>query len=98
MISKTSMILETSPDNLQIFQKIIYAESLLDKIQELEVKYSKPQIIKESKYTINKPTNMTIGGLSIIVCVVLGYGCEDKLFLKKESLPNLIIADKKGAI
>jgi hypothetical protein len=48
VISKTSTILETSPDNLQIFQKLIYAESLLDKIQELEGKYTKSRITKKT--------------------------------------------------
>ncbi|MDF2858363.1 MAG: hypothetical protein K0Q87_4214 [Neobacillus sp.] len=43
MISKTSTIIETTPDNYQIFQQIIYAESLLDKIDELEKKYQKPR-------------------------------------------------------
>ncbi|WP_254782338.1 nuclease-related domain-containing protein [Bacillus sp. OK048] len=48
VISKTSTIIETTPDNLQIFQKLIYAESLLDKIRELEVKYTKPRITKKT--------------------------------------------------
>jgi hypothetical protein len=48
VISKTSTIIETTPDNLQIFQKMIYAESLPDKIQELEVKYTKPRITKKT--------------------------------------------------
>jgi hypothetical protein len=46
VISKTSTIIETTPDNLHIFQKLIYAESLIDKIKELEMKYSKPRITK----------------------------------------------------
>jgi hypothetical protein len=50
VISKTSTIIETTPDNHQIFRKIIYAESLLDKIRELEEKYQKPRI---SKNTLN---------------------------------------------
>ena len=49
VISKTSTIVETTPDNLQIFQKLIYAEALLDKIKELEVKYSKPRITKKTQ-------------------------------------------------
>jgi hypothetical protein len=48
VISKTSTIIETTPDNQQIFQKIIYAESLLDKIKELEEKYQKPRITKNT--------------------------------------------------
>ncbi|MEH6991272.1 restriction endonuclease [Neobacillus drentensis] len=48
VISKTSTIIETNPDNQQIFQKIIYAESLLDKIRNLEEKYQKPRITKNT--------------------------------------------------
>jgi Nuclease-related domain len=48
VISKTSTIIETTPDNQQIFQKIIYAESLLDKIRDLEEKYQKPRITKNT--------------------------------------------------
>ncbi|MFP7298598.1 nuclease-related domain-containing protein [Neobacillus niacini] len=48
VISKTSTIIETTPDNQQIFQKLIYAQSLLDKITELEEKYSKPRITKNT--------------------------------------------------
>lgn len=48
VISKTSTIIETTPDNQQIFQKILYAESLLDKIRELEEKYQKPRITKNT--------------------------------------------------
>ena len=48
VISKTSTIVETTADNHQIFQKIIYAESLLDKIKELEEKYQKPRITKNT--------------------------------------------------
>ncbi|MDQ1000189.1 hypothetical protein QFZ28_000589 [Neobacillus niacini] len=47
VISKTSTIIETTPDNLHIFQKLIYAESLIDKIRELEIKYTKPRITKK---------------------------------------------------
>lgn len=47
VISKTSTIIETPPDNIQIFQKLIYAESLIDKIKELETKYTKPRITKK---------------------------------------------------
>lgn len=47
VISKTSTIIETTPDNLQIFQKLIYAESLIDKIRELEIKYTKSRITKK---------------------------------------------------
>ncbi|WP_342433590.1 nuclease-related domain-containing protein [Neobacillus sp. FSL H8-0543] len=64
MISKTTTIVETTPDNHQIFQQLIYAESLLDKIRELGMKYQKPRIsqkrllqlsdtlLKEHKITI----------------------------------------------
>jgi hypothetical protein len=48
VVSKTSTIIETTPDNQQIFRKIIYAESLLDKIRELEEKYQKPRITKNT--------------------------------------------------
>ena len=48
VMSKTSTIMETTPDNLQIFQKLIYAESLLDKIKELEGTYTKPRITKKT--------------------------------------------------
>ncbi|MEH7272126.1 nuclease-related domain-containing protein [Neobacillus vireti] len=48
VISKTSTIIETSPDNLQIFRKLIYAESLLDKIRELEEKYEKHRLPKKN--------------------------------------------------
>ncbi|NWQ40970.1 NERD domain-containing protein [Bacillus sp. EB106-08-02-XG196] len=48
VISKTSTIIETTPDNQQIFQKVIYAESLLDKIRELEERYQKPRITKNT--------------------------------------------------
>ncbi|MFS0774679.1 nuclease-related domain-containing protein [Neobacillus sp. 3P2-tot-E-2] len=47
VISKTSTIIETTPDNIQIFEKLIYAESLIDKIKELEMKYTKPRITKK---------------------------------------------------
>ncbi|MDQ0974455.1 hypothetical protein QFZ31_004333 [Neobacillus niacini] len=47
VISKTSTIIETTQDNLHIFQKLIYAESLIDKIRELETKYTKPRITKK---------------------------------------------------
>lgn len=48
VISKTSTIIKTTPDNLHIFQKLIYAESLIDKIRELETKYTKPRITKKN--------------------------------------------------
>jgi hypothetical protein len=44
IISKTSTIIETTPDNMQIFQHLIFAERLLDKIQELEKKYPDPRL------------------------------------------------------
>jgi hypothetical protein len=47
VISKTSTIIETAPDNLQIYEKLIYAESLVGKIKELEIKYTKPRITKK---------------------------------------------------
>lgn len=45
--SKTSTLLETSPDNTQIFKYVIYAESLINKIKELELKYPKPVLSKK---------------------------------------------------
>ena len=47
VISKTSTIIETTSDNVQIFQKLLYAESLIDKIRELETKYTKLRITKK---------------------------------------------------
>jgi hypothetical protein len=47
VISKTSTLVETTPDNQQIFKELIYAESIIDKIQELEKKYEKPRFSKK---------------------------------------------------
>ncbi|MBV7505191.1 NERD domain-containing protein [Bacillus sp. sid0103] len=46
VISKSTTKVETTPDNLQIFNDLIYAESLLDKIEEMEGKHQKPAISK----------------------------------------------------
>ncbi|WP_169802788.1 nuclease-related domain-containing protein [Neobacillus soli] len=46
VISKTTTKIETTPNNLQIFNELIYAESLLDKLEELEMKYGKPTFNK----------------------------------------------------
>lgn len=46
IISKTTTTVETTPDNQQIFNELIYAESLLDKLEELEMKYPKPVFSK----------------------------------------------------
>lgn len=48
MISKTSTIVETTPDNMQIFDHLIYAESLIEKIQEIEKKYSNPRLTQKN--------------------------------------------------
>ncbi|MFJ5717181.1 nuclease-related domain-containing protein [Neobacillus sp. NPDC093127] len=47
LISKTSTIIETAPDNIQIYDHLIFGESLLDKINELEMKYQTPQLSKK---------------------------------------------------
>lgn len=47
VISKTSTLVETTPDNQQIFKELIYAESSIDKLQELEEKYEKPRFSKK---------------------------------------------------
>ncbi|MEH7436227.1 hypothetical protein V7182_01925 [Neobacillus drentensis] len=39
-------MVETTPDNQQIYKELIYAESIIDKIQELEKKYEKPRFSK----------------------------------------------------
>lgn len=44
--SKTSTLIETTPDNTQIFKYVIYAESLIGKIKELEERYPKPVLRK----------------------------------------------------
>ncbi len=46
IISKSTTKVETSPDNQEIFNELIYAESLLDKLDELELKYQKPVFSK----------------------------------------------------
>ncbi|MBT2734840.1 nuclease-related domain-containing protein [Bacillus sp. ISL-7] len=46
IISKPTTKVETTPDNQQIFNELIYAESLLDKVEELEMKYQKPVFSK----------------------------------------------------
>ncbi|MBT2699025.1 NERD domain-containing protein [Bacillus sp. ISL-40] len=46
IISKPTTKVETTPDNQQIFNELIYAESLLDKLEELEMKYQKPVFSK----------------------------------------------------
>jgi len=46
IISKSTTKIETTPDNQQIFNELIYAESLLDKLDELELKYQKPVFSK----------------------------------------------------
>ncbi|MEH7082313.1 NERD domain-containing protein [Neobacillus drentensis] len=46
IISKSTTRIETTPDNLQIFNDVIYAESLLDKIEEMECKHQKPAFSK----------------------------------------------------
>ncbi|WP_413305246.1 nuclease-related domain-containing protein [Bacillus sp. 1P10SD] len=48
VISKTSTLVETTPDNQQIYKELIYAESIIDKIQELEKKYDKPRFSKKN--------------------------------------------------
>ncbi|MDN3018084.1 NERD domain-containing protein [Paenibacillus sp. BSR1-1] len=45
--SKTSTLIETTPDNTQIFKYIIYGESLITKIKELEMKYPNPHLSKK---------------------------------------------------
>jgi hypothetical protein len=45
-ISKNSTVIETTPDNLQIFNELIYAEGLIDKVEELERKYQTPRLSK----------------------------------------------------
>ncbi len=47
IISKSSTKIETTPNNQQIFNEVIYAESLLDKLNELEMKYQKPMFSKK---------------------------------------------------
>jgi hypothetical protein len=39
VISKTSTIIETTPDNIPFFNQLIFAEALIEKILELEKKY-----------------------------------------------------------
>jgi len=46
IISKPTTKVETTPDNQQIFNELIYAESLLDKLEELDMKYPKPVFSK----------------------------------------------------
>ncbi|MFL6558642.1 MAG: NERD domain-containing protein, partial [Bacillus sp. (in: firmicutes)] len=46
VISKSTTKVETTPDNLKIFNDLIYAESLLDKIEEMESKHQKPAFSK----------------------------------------------------
>jgi hypothetical protein len=46
IISKSSTKIETTPDNQQIFNELIYAESLLDKIEKMECKHQKPAFSK----------------------------------------------------
>ncbi|NHC38515.1 NERD domain-containing protein [Bacillus sp. MM2020_1] len=46
ILSKPTTKVETTPDNQQIFNQLIYAESLLDKLEELEMKYPKPLFSK----------------------------------------------------
>jgi hypothetical protein len=46
IISKPTTKVETTSDNQQIFNQLIYAESLLDKLEELEKKYPKPVFSK----------------------------------------------------
>ena len=45
--SKTSTLIETTPDNTQIFKYVIYAESLINKLKEFEMKYQKPVLSKK---------------------------------------------------
>ncbi|MED4202871.1 nuclease-related domain-containing protein [Neobacillus mesonae] len=47
IISKTSTKIETAQNNMQIFNDLIYAESLIDKLQKLESKYTTPHISKK---------------------------------------------------
>jgi hypothetical protein len=54
VISKTSTIIETTPDNMQIFDHLIYAESLIDKIEELENKYPNPRLNKKNIATLSE--------------------------------------------
>ena len=46
VLSKASTKVETTTDNLQIFNELIYAESILDKIEEIEKKHQKPAFSK----------------------------------------------------
>jgi ribosomal protein L37AE/L43A len=46
--SKTSTIIETTPDNMQIFNHLIFAEKLLEKIQELEERHPTPQTTQKT--------------------------------------------------
>jgi ribosomal protein S27AE len=46
IISKPTTKVETTAENQQIFNELIYAESLLDKLEELEVKHQKPAFNK----------------------------------------------------
>lgn len=46
IISKPTTKVVTTPDNQQIFNELIYAESLLDKLEELEARYQKPLFTK----------------------------------------------------
>ena len=47
IISKSTTKIETTPDNQQIFNDLIYAESLLDKIEEMECRHPKPAFSKK---------------------------------------------------
>jgi hypothetical protein len=52
VISKTSTIIETTPDNLQIYNHLIFAEALIDKIHELENKYPTPHLNNKNIVTL----------------------------------------------
>jgi hypothetical protein len=47
VISKPSTLVETTPDNAGIFNELIYAESLIDRLHQLEKKYPKPLLSKK---------------------------------------------------
>jgi hypothetical protein len=49
VFSNTSTIIETTPDHQGIFQNLIYAEALLDKISKLEAKYQYKTLISLEK-------------------------------------------------
>jgi ribosomal protein L37AE/L43A len=52
VFSNTSTIIETTPDNQGIFQNVIYAEALLEKISELETKYQHIPLLSHEKLNL----------------------------------------------